>query len=61
MQFDGIKATTLFFVIKTNLTIPSLPDNVTQTFVFLLSSSIPDIYLHPGLLANMVPTGEVFR
>jgi hypothetical protein len=34
-----------------------LPENVTQTFVFLLSSSIPDIYLHPGLLVNMVPTG----
>lgn len=33
-----------------------LPENVTQTFVFLLSSSIPDIYLHPGLLVNMVPT-----
>jgi CRP-like cAMP-binding protein len=33
-----------------------LPENVTQTFVFLFSSSIPDIYLHPDLLVNMVPT-----
>jgi hypothetical protein len=34
--------------------IKRLPDNVTQTFVYLLSTAIPEIYLHPRLVATMV-------